>query len=82
MIEYGFERLFQIPPSHRLELIRSRGLGGRVQATYWDHEEYNPGGNLVARYRTFEEFDEQRGASSRGWSKYDTCGQLVGEVAL
>jgi hypothetical protein len=82
MLEYGFERLFQVPSNHRLELIRSRGVGGRVHATYWDHEEFDPGGHLIARYRTFEEFDQQGGANHRSWCKYDTCGQLLGEAAL
>jgi hypothetical protein len=71
-----FERTFQIPPSHRLEQVRTRARGGLVRATYWDHEEYDTQNRLVARYHTFWE-SQATGEDACGWRKYDSNGHMV-----
>ena len=73
----SFERTFQIPPSHHLEQVRTRACAGVVTASYWDHEEYDAHGRLVARYHTFREFSKA-GEGCRGWRKYDKDGHIVG----
>jgi hypothetical protein len=55
---HSFEHAFRIPLHHRLEQIKTRACGGRVTAIYWDHEEYDAHGRLVARYHTFREVSE------------------------
>jgi hypothetical protein len=73
---HSFEHAFRIPPHHRLEQIKTRACGGRVIAIYWDHEEYDAHGRLVARYHTFREVSEA-GEGGCGWRKYDSNGCLV-----
>ncbi len=51
----NFEAVFRIPAMHRLLAVRSRSRGGAVQGIYWEHEEYDPAGTLVARYQSFDE---------------------------
>ena len=77
----GFEVLFEIPPHHRLVQVRSRSRGGLVSGTYWEHEEYDAGGRLVARFESFVEAGPD-GHRESGWSKYDPSERLVGSGAL
>src|SRR5687768_13184064 len=51
----NFKAIFQIPPTHRLLILRSRSRGGLFSAVYWEHEGYDAGGRLISRYRSFEE---------------------------
>ncbi len=81
-LEVNFEAVFRIPVSHRLVAVRSRSRAGIVAGTFWDHEEYDEAGRLVARYETFEEADCRSGARYSGWRKYDSAGRLVGEGEL
>jgi hypothetical protein len=52
-----------------------------VQGVYWDHEEYNLAGQLVARYRSFEEMSAA-GLRESGWRKFDGAGHLIQEGTL
>jgi hypothetical protein len=79
--EYVFEAIFDVSPTHRLEVVRSRSRGGNAAANYWDHEEYDTSGCLIARYRSFEETSAQ-GVRHSGWRKFDGAGRLVTEGAI
>ena len=80
--EINFEAVFQVPPTHRLIQVRSRSRAGIVAGTFWDHEEYDARGLLVARYESFEERSPRLGARRAGWRKYDILGRLVAEGEL
>jgi hypothetical protein len=75
----NFEAIFRIPPTHRLLVVRSRSRGGLVSAVYWEHEEYDTTGRLIARYKSFEEVSPA-GTQQRGWCKYDGNGRLLSEA--
>ena len=75
----NFEAFFRIPPTHRLLVVRSRSWGGLVSAVYWEHEEYDTTGRLIARYKSFEEISPA-GVQQCGWCKYDGNGRLLAEV--
>ena len=72
-------REIALSPTHRLLVVRSRSRGGLVSAVYWEHEEYDTTGRLIARYKTFEEIS-RAGTQQRGWCKYDGNGHLVAEA--
>ncbi len=82
IVELNFETIFQIPPTHRLMAVRSRSRAGIVAGTFWDHEEYDPLGRLVARSESFEEQDPASDHRRSGWRKYDIVGRLVAEGEL
>jgi hypothetical protein len=75
----NFEAFFRIPPTHRLLVVRSRSRGGLVSAVYWEHEEYDTTGRMIARYKAFEEVSPA-GVQQCGWCKYDGNGRLVAQV--
>jgi hypothetical protein len=79
--EHNFEAVFQVPPKHRLVVVRSRSRGGRVSAVTWEHEEYDGNGQLVARYVSFAERDAA-GLRRGGWRKYGSGGQLLAEGGI
>ena len=81
-LELTFEAVFGVPPTHRLLAVRSRSRAGIVAGTFWDHEEYDGLGRLVARYQSFDERDPQSGMRRSGWRKYDLLGRLVAEGDL
>ena len=74
----NFEAVFHIPDSHYLLVVRSRSRGGFLSGVYWDHEEYDARGELIARYQSFAESDHA-GVCRSGWRKYDPAGRLVEE---
>jgi hypothetical protein len=76
--EPNFQTLLQVPATHRLLPVRSRVRGGIFKAVYWDHEEYDTAGQLVARYECFDE-SAPNGEHLFGWRKYDEGGCLVQE---
>ena len=41
----SFEKIFDVPPTHRLVMVRSRSTGGARGAHSWMHEEFNDGMN-------------------------------------
>ena len=63
--------------THRLVPVRSRSLGGRIPATYSEHEEYDALGRLIARYESFTESGARVGGARSGWRKYNAAGHLV-----
>ena len=74
----SFEALFKVPALHRLVPVRSRGRGGRVATTSWEHEEYAPDGRLIARY--LSQAQHLGNGRTRGaWSKYDPAGKLIAQ---
>jgi hypothetical protein len=74
----SFERLFAVPAQHRLELHSSRSRGGLLRGVYWEHEEYDEDGRLIARYRSFDE-TASNGQRGSGWEKYAPSGELITE---
>jgi hypothetical protein len=74
--EPNFEAIFQVPTNHRLIAVRSRSRGGLEWSVYWEHEEYSPSGQLVARYVSFDQMNVA-GQRQRGWRKFDGAGKLV-----
>jgi hypothetical protein len=75
----NFEAIFRIPPTHRFLVVRSRSRGGLFSAVYWEHEEYDTTGRLIARYKSFEEVSPA-GVQQCGWCKYDGNGRRVAEA--
>jgi hypothetical protein len=73
----SFEARFGIPAAHRLVLTRSRIRGGSARGEFWEHEEFDPRGVLVARYESFTELDPATGATHSGWYRYDSDGFLI-----
>jgi hypothetical protein len=74
----NFEAVFHIPSTHYLLVVRSRSRGGLLSGVYWEHEEYDTSGALIARYKSFSESDASRVCRS-GWRKYDLAGRLIRE---
>ena len=72
----SFEALFDVPVSHRLDLVRSSAVGGEWPAERWDHVEYDHTGKLIARYESFVELDPVMGTARCGWYRYDVDGYL------
>jgi hypothetical protein len=75
---FNFEAVFHIPSTHSLLVVRSRSRGGFEGGVYWEHEEYDPKGALIARYESFSESDHA-GVRRSGWRKYDPTGRLIVE---
>ena len=74
----NFEAIFQIPAAHHLVLVRSRSQGCPISAVFWEHNEYDAQGRLVAHYRSFEQVSAS-GERQRGWRRFDSHGGLVNE---
>ena len=81
-LDLNFEAILRIPPAHRLLAVRSRSRAGIVRGTFWDHEEYDDKGLLVARYESFAEIGPRSNERRSGWKKYDLFGRLVAEGDL
>jgi hypothetical protein len=75
---FNFEAVFHIPSTHSLLVVRSRSRGGFQGGVYWEHEEYDAKGALIARYESFSESDHA-GVRRSGWRKYDPMGGLIEE---
>jgi hypothetical protein len=73
----SFESLYRVPATHRLVPVRSRSRGGNVPATYWEHEEYDASGRLIARYESYVESASGVDGGRSGWCKYNARGVLV-----
>jgi len=74
--EHNFEAIFHIPATHQLVLVRSRSQGCPLSAVFWEHDEYDTLGRLVARYRSFERVSPG-GETQRGWCRFDCHGHIV-----
>ena len=71
-----FEDIFNVSADHHLLAVRSRSRGGTVIAEFWEHEEYDSRGCLLARYESYEEIGPE--GSRRGcWRKFDRSGRLI-----
>ena len=57
--------------------MRSRSLSGRIPATYWEHEEYDVLGRLIARYESFTESGARVGGARSGWRYAGDLGPLI-----
>ena len=82
VVELNFEAVFRIPATHRLVAVRSRSRAGMMAGTFWNHEEYDTLGRLVARYESFDETGPHSGGHRSGWRKYDVFGRLIAEGEL
>ncbi|MGY2052571.1 hypothetical protein [Methylobacterium sp. JK268] len=72
-----FETIFQVPVAHRLTIMGSRSRGGPADGVCWFHTEIDAGGQVVARYETYDETDAD-GRDRCGWRRFDARGRLVG----
>jgi hypothetical protein len=72
-----FEALFKVPVEHRLVLVQSRPTRGDLFGEYWEHEEYDHRGKIVARFETFLETDPVMGTMRRAWYRYDPDGLVA-----
>jgi hypothetical protein len=81
-LELNFEAVFRIPSVNRLVAVRSRSRAGFLKGTFWDHEEYDSLGRLIARYESYEEVNPRSNHRRSGWRKYDIIGRLVAEGDL
>lgn len=70
----NFENIFNVPAGHHLVAVRSRSRGGAVVAEFWEHEEYDPAGCLLARYESYEEIGPE-GPRHGCWRKFDRSGR-------
>lgn len=82
VLESHFEAIFRVPPAHSLIAVRSRSRAGMLAGTFWNHEEYDAAGRLVARYESFEESGLLGRDRQGGWRKYDPDGRLVAKGEL
>lgn len=75
----NFEAVFHVPPSHYLVVVRSRRQAGAVAANFWEHDEYDAIGQLVARYKCFQKVNAE-GKRQSGWQKFSRDGELICEA--
>src|ERR1044071_5711119 len=70
-----FEKLFEVPTDHDLEEVRSKSRAGVITGIYWTHDLYDPHGQFIARFESFDErhFEQRR----TGWRKFAADGALV-----
>lgn len=71
-----FEDIFNVPAGHCLLAVRSRSRGGPVTTEFWEHEEYDSGGRLTARYESYEELTPA-GPRHGCWRKLDGSGRVM-----
>jgi len=76
-VAHPFEKIFGVADVHRLLAVRSRSRDGSPSGNYWEHEEYDGRGRLVARYESFNEWEPLSGRTRSGWRKYDAKGRLL-----
>ena len=76
--ERNFEVVFQVQSSHHLVAVRSRTQGGMTTTVVWEHEEYDVSGQLIARYKSYEQVSAA-GEVRCGWQKFDAEGQVISE---
>ncbi len=77
----NFEAMYRIPLSHSLVAVRSRTLGGSTTTVFWEHEEYDTSGRLIACYKSFH-LMTAAGEQRSGWQKFDQEGQLLAENVI
>ena len=76
----SFETIFRIPSSHILQ-TKFHSYGGGVPES-WSHEEYDGGGEFVARYESRVHTNDDGVRTSDGWKKFDLEDVLVAEDRL
>ena len=75
----SFETIFRIPSSHVLR-TKFHSYGGGVPES-WSHEEYDDGGEFVARYESWVHTNDAGVRTSDVWKKFDFEDVLVAESA-
>jgi hypothetical protein len=71
----SFETIFRIPSSHVLK-AKFHSYGAGVPES-WSHEEYDGGGEFVARYESCVHTNDDGVRTSDGWKKFDFEDVLV-----
>ena len=71
----SFETIFRIPSSHVLK-AKFHSYGAGVPES-WGHEEYDGGGEFVARYESCVHTNDDGVRTSDGWKKFDFEDVLV-----
>src|SRR5829696_2430049 len=74
----NFEAIYRIPLSHTLVAVRSRTQGGPTTTVFWEHDEYDASGRLIACYKSFH-LVTAVGEQRSGWQKFGREGQLLAE---
>jgi len=69
-----FENAFGVPAGHRLRQVHSASRGRTSgEARWWEHEEYDQGGRLVAVYENWS----QTGDGALAFVKYSPYGWVL-----
>jgi hypothetical protein len=71
----SFETIFRIPSSHVLK-AKFHSYGAGVPES-WSHEEYDGGGEFVARYESCVHTNDDGVRTSDGWKKFDVEDVLI-----
>lgn len=71
----SFETIYRIPSSHILK-TKFHTYGGGVPES-WSHEEYDDGGEFVARYEGRAHINDDGVRTSDSWKKFDFNDVLV-----
>jgi hypothetical protein len=61
--------------------VRSRSQGGPTTSVFWEHDEYDASGRLIACYKSFH-LATGAGEQRSGWQKFDREGQLLVENGI
>jgi hypothetical protein len=77
----NFESIYRVPLSHTLVAVRSRTQGGPTTSVFWEHDEYDAFGHLIACYKSFQQVTAT-GKQRSGWQKFDREGQLLAESEI
>lgn len=72
-----FEEIFDVPSGHTLKKTSYREKGHLGQKEEWKHEELNETGEVVARYKSWDETNVRGFKSNSGYEKYDLDGNVV-----
>lgn len=75
-----FEEIFKIPEDHTLKQMSFRQKGSLAQDEFWEHEQFDSNGMVVAKYSSWHCTDAYGGGKTRaGYKKYSPDGVLIEE---
>ena len=76
-----FEEIFNVPGNHSLRQLSFRQKGTLAQNEYWEHEEIDSNGIIVARYESWHCTSINPPFKTRsGFRKFSADGKLASEA--